>query len=52
LSADGLPGKRKAEVKHTPDSVAERGCRTTNSQRVVDSVLTRCLSQGAHFTPL
>src|ERR1044071_715152 len=49
LSADGPRGKREAEVKHAPDSATEWGCRTMNSQRVVNSVLTRCLSQGAHF---
>src|ERR1041385_4249732 len=52
LSADGPRGKREAEVKHAPDSATEWGCRTMNSQRVVNSVLTRCLSQGAHFTTL
>jgi len=52
LSADRLRGKREAEVQHAPDSVTESGCRTMNSQRIVNSVLTRCLSQGAHFRTL
>jgi len=48
LAADGLRGEREAEVEHTPNSEIELGCRTMNWQRVVNSVLTDCLSQGAH----
>jgi hypothetical protein len=49
LATDGLRGEREAEVKHATDSAMEPGCRTMNWQRAVNSVLTRCLSQGAHF---
>jgi len=48
LAADGLRGERETEVEHTPNSEIELGCRTMNWQRVVNSVLTDCLSQGAH----
>ena len=51
LAADRLRSKSESEVKHAPNSGIELGCRTMNWQRMVNSVLTRCLSQGAHFKP-
>jgi hypothetical protein len=49
LPTDSLRSEHQPQVKHAPNSAIELGCRTINSQRVVSSVLTRCLSQGAHF---
>jgi len=52
LAADGLRGERQTEIEHAPNSGIELGCRTMNCQRAVNSVLTHCLSQGAHSNPM
>ena len=50
LTADCLHGECEAEVQHALDSANEGKCRTINFQQLVSSVLTVCLSRGAHFS--
>jgi hypothetical protein len=50
LAPDGLHSEYGAEVTHAPNSAIGPECRTMNFQRAVDSVLTGCLSEGAHFS--
>jgi len=48
LTADGLRSKNESAFAHGPNSAIETGCCTMNFQRAVSSVLTDCLSRGAH----
>src|SRR5258708_29561030 len=50
LTADGLPSENESAVEHGPNSATEAGCRTMDFQRAVSSVLTGCLTRGAHPT--
>jgi len=51
LAANGLPGEKNSAVVHDRNLAIGTTRRTMNSQRTANSVLTRCLSPGAHLRP-
>lgn len=50
LPANSLLGKKETAVIHNRNLAIERYRHTMNYHRTADSVLTGCLSQGAHLT--
>jgi hypothetical protein len=50
LASDRMPGQKESAAVHDADLAIETTRRTMNSQRTVTSVLTGCLSPGAHLT--
>ena len=46
LAANSLQGKKESALKHENENELEAPCTRSNFQRLVNSVLTYCLSSG------